>query len=112
MHGTLHTATCQDCNRQTPFDELLPEYLETGNVPRCPDCGGVVKPDIVFFGELLPAETVTASRWHVERADVMLVVGSSLEVAPVSQLPMDVIDRGGRVIVVNYTPTYVDPWAR
>jgi len=111
MHGTLHTVTCQKCGRQTPSDDLLPGYLETGEMPRCPHCNGVVKPDIVFFGELLPEDTVAASRWHVNQADVMLVAGSSLEVTPVSQLPMGIIDSGGRVIVVNYTPTYIDPWA-
>ena len=111
MHGTLQTVTCWECGEQTQSEELLPDYLATGEMPRCPHCGGVVKPDIVFFGELLPADTVAASRWQVDRADVMLVAGSSLEVAPVSQLPMCVIDRGGRVIVVNYTPTYIDPWA-
>ena len=111
MHGTLQTVTCWECGKPTKSEELLPDYLATGEMPRCPDCGGVVKPDIVFFGELLPADTVAASRLHVNRADVMLVAGSSLEVSPVSQLPMGVIDRGGRVIVVNYTPTYIDSWA-
>jgi len=111
MHGTLQTATCWECRRQMRSEDLLPDYLATGKMPRCPHCGGVVKPDIVFFGEMLPAATVATSRAHVNQADLMLVAGSSLEVAPVSQLPMEVVDRGGRVIVVNYTPTYIDSWA-
>jgi NAD-dependent deacetylase len=111
MHGTLQTMTCWECDRQIASDEVLPDYLETGEMPRCPHCGGVVKPDIVFFGELLPADTVAAAHRHVDSADLMLVAGSSLKVTPVSQLPMSVIDRGGKVIIVNYTPTYIDPWA-
>lgn len=67
-----------------------------------------MKPDVVLFGEQLPVEVVNAAMAHVHAADLMLIAGSSLEVVPVSQLPLRVHRRGGRLIVINLTPTPAD----
>jgi NAD-dependent deacetylase len=67
-----------------------------------------MKPDVVLFGEQLPVDVVNAAMAHVNSADLMLVAGSSLEVVPVSRLPLRVHRQGGRLIVVNETATYVD----
>jgi NAD-dependent deacetylase len=67
-----------------------------------------MKPDVVLFGEQLPVDAVNAAMSHVGSADLMLVAGSSLEVVPVSQLPLRIHRQGGRLIVVNLQPTYVD----
>jgi NAD-dependent deacetylase len=108
IHGHLRSATCIDCYRTQPTDNLVAAFLSSDVVPHCPDCGGVMKPDVVLFGEQLPVKTVSAVMSHVERADLMLVAGSSLEVAPVSQLPLRVHRGGGRLIVVNLMETYAD----
>ncbi len=108
VHGHLRRATCIDCYRSRATVNLLRAFLASGKIPRCPACGGVIKPDVVLFGEQLPAEVVNAAMKHVASADLMLVAGSSLEVAPVSQLPMRVHRQGGRLIVVNLGSTYVD----
>jgi len=108
VHGHLRSATCMDCYRVRPTDDLMAAFVESEEVPRCPECGGVLKPDVVLFGEQLPVRVVNAARAQVRSADVMLVAGSSLEVVPVSQLPLKLHRRGGRLIVVNLTPTSAD----
>lgn len=111
LHGHLREATCIRCYRVLPTKELLDDFLASGEVPRCPACGGVMKPNVVLFGEQLPAMVVNAAMKHVRQADVMLIVGSSLEVVPASWLPLQVCEHGGRLIVVNLTPTCVDDMA-
>ncbi|MGD2105327.1 MAG: Sir2 family NAD-dependent protein deacetylase [Anaerolineae bacterium] len=108
IHGHLRSATCMDCYRVEPTDDLVEAFLASDEIPRCPECGGVLKPDVVLFGEQLPVQVVNAAASHVESADLMLVAGTYLEVTPVSRLPMRIHRRGGRIIVVNLTPTYAD----
>jgi NAD-dependent deacetylase len=108
IHGHLRSATCMDCYRTEPAKDLVETFLASDAIPRCPECGGVMKPDVVLFGEQLPVEVVNAAKAHVESADLMLIAGSSLEVVPVSQLPLRVHRHGGRLIVVNLTATYAD----
>jgi NAD-dependent deacetylase len=111
LHGHLREATCIRCYRVLPADDILEDFIASGAVPRCPVCGGVVKPNVVLFGEQLPVEVFNAALEHIRRADLVLVVGSSLEVMPASQLPLQVYERGGRVIVVNLGSTYIDDMA-
>jgi len=108
LHGHLREATCLSCYRVLAIGELLDDFLASGEVPRCPVCGGVMKPNVVLYGEQLPIDVVNAAMGHVRQADLMLVAGSSLEVVPASQLPLLVREHGGRLIVINLTPTYID----
>lgn len=111
LHGHLRKATCIECYQVLPTEEVLDEVLASGEVPRCPECGGVMKPNAVLFGEQLPARVFNAAMAHVRQADLMLIAGSSLEVMPASQLPLRVRERAGRLIVVNLESTYVDDMA-
>jgi len=108
LHGHLREATCTGCRQVLDAEELLADFLASGQVPRCSLCGGVLKPNVVLFGEQLPMDVLGAAMDHVRQADLMLVAGSSLEVAPASQLPLWVREHGGRLIVVNLTPVYID----
>jgi len=110
LHGHFREATCVRCYRSVPSGTLMPTVL-AGSVPRCPVCGGVMKPDAILFGEQLPIRVLNAAIAHIRRADVLLVAGSSLEVMPAAQLPLEVHERGGRLIVINLTSTYVDELA-
>jgi NAD-dependent SIR2 family protein deacetylase len=106
LHGRLDRVRCMECGRVSPRDALQeelarlnPQWLardavdapdgdadldgvdfSTFAVPSCPHCGGVLKPDVVFFGENVPRDRVEAAKRHLERADAMLIVGSSLMV--------------------------------
>jgi NAD-dependent deacetylase len=111
LHGHLREATCIHCYRVLATDKLIEDFLTLGGVPRCSACDGVMKPNVVLLGEQLPIRVVNATMEHVRQADLMLVVGSSLEMMPASHLPLEVHNRAGRLIVVNLTPTYVDDLA-
>ena len=76
--------------------------------PPCPACGGLLKPDVVLFGEPLPYEAISAAQHETLAADVMLIIGSSLEVMPAADLPLLARRRGAATILVNLTPTPLD----
>lgn len=108
MHGGLDRGMCLRCGALTGFEELVEraDAAENG-VPLC-DCGFPLKSGVVMFGENLPADEIAAAFDHAERADVMLVVGSSLQVAPVSGLPGLVLDRGGALAILTEGETPYD----
>jgi NAD-dependent deacetylase len=108
VHGNLRSATCMDCYQVEPTRDLIASFLDADEFPRCSHCGGVLKPNIVLFGEQLPVKVFNAAVSQVRSADLMLIAGSSLEVVPVSQLPLRMHRHGGRMIVVNLTETYAD----
>lgn len=110
VHGHVRSATCLSCFRQGPIDDVT-DVVARGQVPRCTACGGVLKPDVILFGEQLPSATLIAAMQHARRADLMLVVGSSLLVLPVAQMPAVTRSHGGEVIVINQQPTYADEFA-
>ena len=105
VHGSLRTATCQRCGAQA--DGLAALSREDPPVPRCA-CGGVLKPDIVFFEEPLPRDVFDRAKRATIECDLMLVVGSSLEVMPVGYLPIIAVETGARLVVVNRDPTAID----
>jgi NAD-dependent deacetylase len=110
LHGHLREVTCLNCFRVAPAEEAM-EAAMSGNVPHCAHCGGVVKPNVILFGEQLPSQVFVAAMEHTRRADLVLVVGSSLSVMPVAKIPAVVQSQGGQVIIVNHQPTYADDFA-
>jgi len=110
VHGSIRTSSCRQCGRRYPLGELLPT-IDASGVPRCADCGDVLKPDVVFFGELLPEAAIDRAFELARAADLLLVVGSGLEVWPVSMLPDETVRAGGRVAIVNRGPTKFDDQA-
>ncbi len=85
--------------------------MTTGQIPRCVRCRHVMKPNIVLFGELLPWKTMKLAQAHTRAADLMLVAGSSLEVAPAGDLPEMALENGARLIIINYLETHLDDQA-
>jgi NAD-dependent deacetylase len=108
MHGTLRTLSCTQCFGQVESEVYLQAYIAEGRIPRCPACDGILKPDVILFGEQLPQSAWFEAQRAARQCDLMLVAGSSLEVLPVAGLPMQALDRGAHLIVVNNTPTYVN----
>jgi NAD-dependent deacetylase len=107
VHGHMREATCIRCSQVVPADALLEEFLEGDQVPRC-TCGGVMKPNVILFGEQLPLDVLAAARQDTIDCDLMVVIGSSLTVQPVADLPQQALDHGARLIIVNYQPTHLD----
>jgi len=107
MHGTLRTLSCTQCYQQYGYEDYLPAYIERGTIPYCPACKAVLKPDVILFGEQLPQKAWLEAQKVCRGCDLMVVAGSSLEVLPVAGLPMQAIDRGAHLIIINQTPTYL-----
>ncbi len=105
VHGSITSAVCVACGRhEAHVRELLP-------LPRCADCGAVLKPGVVMFGELLPAAAIDRATALARGAELLLVVGTSLEVWPVAGLPGETLANGGKLAIVNREPTPYDAQA-
>jgi len=107
VHGSIRTSSCSRCGRAYPLRDVLPLVEATG-IPRCAHCSSVLKPDVIFFGELLPADEMARASELARSAGLLLVVGSSLEVHPVAGLPEETLEAGGRLAIVNRDPTPYD----
>jgi NAD-dependent deacetylase len=107
VHGSIRTSTCPDCGARYALPRVL-ELLKVQAAPACPSCGAILKPDVVFFGELLPEDPIDRAFELVREAALLLVVGSALEVHPVAGLPLETLESGGAVAIVNRGPTALD----
>lgn len=108
MHGTMQTLTCSQCYHKVQAENYLSLFVENGELPLCPKCNQLLKPDVILFGEQLPQAAVSRAQRDARQCDLMLVAGSSLEVLPVAGLPMQALDRGAHLIIINNTPTYLN----
>jgi len=108
MHGTLQTLTCTQCYRKYETRDFVKHFIEDGTLPLCLNCNGILKPDVILFGEQLPQAALFKAQSAVRGCDLMVVAGSSLEVLPVAGLPMQAVDRGAHLIVINNSPTYIN----
>lgn len=111
VHGSLRTLGCASCAETYPGPQFRDQLDQGDHMPHCPQCGRVMKPDITLFGEMLPEDTWQAAEEHCTRADVILVVGSSLEVWPAASLPEMAVQHGARLVICNRTPTHLNAHA-
>jgi len=107
VHGSIRTSSCQRCGTEFALEDVEALFDEEG-VAQCSDCSGPVKPDVVLFGELLPTDAMAEAESLAADADVLLCIGSSLEVYPVAGLPSVTLGRGGRIAVITKGPTPFD----
>jgi NAD-dependent deacetylase len=108
VHGTIGTSSCLACGARCELDVVRERLAASDDrVPRC-DCGAPLKPDVVLFGELLPEAALARASALAGEADVLLCVGSSLEVFPIAQLPQITLAAGGVVALVTKGPTPYD----
>jgi NAD-dependent deacetylase len=108
VHGHLRRATCIKCYRSYSTEGHIEAFAREGKIPICDDCGGILKPDIVLYGEQLPASIVNAARELIDESDLILIAGSSLEVTPAASMPIGALNRGAHLIIINIEPTYLD----
>jgi NAD-dependent protein deacetylase/lipoamidase len=97
VHGSLREAECVRCGVHVPMADALGQLP----LPACRECGEVLKPGVVMFGELLPARAIERAQQLASEAGLLLVVGSSLEVHPVAALPGETLTAGGALAIVN-----------
>jgi NAD-dependent deacetylase len=108
IHGSVATASCLACGRRYPLAETRTRLeADTEGVPRC-DCGAPLKPDVVLFGEFLDEDAMTRASALAAGADLMLCIGSSLEVHPAAGLPELTLSSGGKLAIVTRSTTPYD----
>jgi NAD-dependent deacetylase len=105
LHGNLEENYCFDC--KTPYHG---ETFYEDRIPACPECGGKIRPNVVWFGENLPEEAMDASALAAVECDVFFSVGTSTEVYPAAQLPFLAKDNGAFVVEVNPSRTSLSPY--
>jgi NAD-dependent deacetylase len=111
VHGTISHSSCLNCgNRYEIADVQARLELAADGVPRC-DCGAPLKPDVVLFGEYLPQAALRRAQTLSQGADLLLCIGSSLEVHPVAALPELTLARGGKIAILTQGPTPLDEYA-
>jgi NAD-dependent deacetylase len=109
VHGSVATCTCPRCGGSVPLEDARALLrIASDGVPRCENCGGALKPEVVLFGEMLPEQALARARVLCERADLLLCIGSSLEVHPVAGLPLLTLAAGGAVAIITQGPTPLD----
>ncbi|PKQ27845.1 MAG: NAD-dependent protein deacylase [Candidatus Anoxymicrobium japonicum] len=110
LHGTYRTGTCLSCGANYTYEEIKECALREG-IPVCKECKGVIKPDIILFGEPLNASVLQRTVELAERCDLMLVIGCGLDVFPAASLPECVHRNRAHLIFVNVAPTARDDLA-
>jgi NAD-dependent deacetylase len=108
VHGSIDHCVCLECGGRVKLDRVIEILAEHPGAPECSACVEPLKPDVVLFGELLPAVAMAEAQALAEEADLMLCVGSSLEVFPVASLPGVTLEAGGRLAIVTQGPTAYD----
>ena len=109
VHGNINRFTCLGCRASYTKDQVLNKLKkERGSAPQCDYCTAPLRPSVVLFGENLPNFEKYMSVDLAKKSEVMLIAGSSLTVAPVCDLPVYTLKAGGRLIIVNDQPTYLD----
>lgn len=108
LHGQFREATCTHCFEVYDAEPIISKFLVDHEVPYCPQCGGVIKPNVILFGEQLPIRPFMAAQDLARKADLIVVIGTSLEVAPASELPLLAQKNGARMIIINLESTHLD----
>ncbi|MCK5123857.1 MAG: Sir2 family NAD-dependent protein deacetylase [Dehalococcoidia bacterium] len=111
LHGNMEWVVCLSCRRRFPMPEVLQKIKEGIEVPDCPDCQGILKPDAVFFGEALPQETLQEAIRRSRKCDLFIVIGSTLVIYPAAYIPTYAVEAGAKLAIVNLTPTPFDHYA-
>lgn len=104
LHGTLQKIHCEECGRVYDSSEYVKEEFYC-------ECGGILRPSIVLFGEMLPQDAFQFALEETEKADLFIVLGSSLTVTPANQFPMLAHDNGAKLVIVNQDETPLDQYA-
>jgi NAD-dependent deacetylase len=110
LHGNTRRIVCLACGDALGMDDVF-DMLGDQLPPLCPACGGTLKPDVVFFGESLPADVLDDAVQQITSCDLLVVIGSSLVVQPAAALPVMAKGNGAKVVIINRDPTPLDDMA-
>ena len=108
LHGNMQILVCLNCRERYPIAMVKEKYADSDNVPTCEYCRGILKPDVIFFGEALPQQTLTQAMREAEECDLMMVIGSSLVVYPAAYVPVQAKQAGADLVIINKGETEQD----
>ena len=108
VHGSIEWSVCPECGGRTSIERILEILAEHPGAPECTACIAPLKPDVVLFGEMLPEVAISDAYALAAEADLIVCIGSSLEVFPVATLPGVTRDGGGRIALITQGPTPYD----
>jgi NAD-dependent deacetylase len=100
-----------NCHQAYSLELYVPAFIDREQIPRCPACGWVLKPDIILFEEALPIKALEEAQALCESADLILIAGTALEVSPANRLPMFAMENGARMIINTLSATPLDMFA-
>jgi len=107
LHGTTKTFRCRKCEKRYTLNDVN-ELLETQLPPKCSKCNDIIRPNVIFFGEILPEDAINRAIREAEQSDFLIAVGSSLVVYPAAQIPMTAKEHGAKLLIVNLEETGMD----
>jgi NAD-dependent deacetylase len=111
IHGSIQTYRCLSCKMEFKFSEIDTFLTHSDLPPRCPKCNGLIKPNTILFGESLSSNVLKDARDEIIKADLLIVIGSSLVVYPAASLPSIAVETGAKLLIVNFEPTNMDSYA-
>ena len=109
IHGSISELVCLDCRIKVAFDEhFVNNFIDKFEIPKCEQCQKFLKPSITLFEEMLPVIAWDSAFDHFQKADLVIVIGSSLEVYPANQLPEISVSNGAKLIINTFSTTPMD----
>jgi len=111
LHGNMKRVSCLKCGRRYSLAQIKARLDKGEEVPDCEDCHGILKPDIVLFGEALPEKVFEEAAFRSSNCDLFIVIGSTLIVYPAAYMPVYAIDAGARLVIINLSATPMDQQA-
>jgi len=111
LHGNLQRIVCMQCDRRYPIDVVKEQPLSSDFSLHCHACRGLLKPDVVLFGEMLPQDVLARATQEANQCDFLMVIGSSLFVYPAAYLPLYAKRAGAKIAIINMGETQQDDLA-
>ena len=111
LHGNMKRVSCLKCGRRYPLAQIKARLDKGEGIPDCEVCRGILKPDIVLFGEVLPEKVFEEAACHSANCDLFIVIGSTLIVYPAAHMPAYAIEAGARLVIINLSATPMDQQA-
>lgn len=108
LHGNMQRAVCLNCGKRYPFEEIKLRLDRGEEIPDCEACHGILKPTAVFFGEPLPQPVLEEASRRSSKADLFIVIGSTLVVYPAAYMPVYAVQAGAKLVIINLSPTPMD----
>jgi NAD-dependent deacetylase len=108
LHGNMRWVRCLNCEKRYPLEAIARQSALAEKEPLCQQCHGILKPDVIYFGEALPEEVLQEATRRAQGCDLLLVVGSSLVVYPAAYMPFYAKQAGAGLAIVNLSPTPAD----